>query len=90
MTVLNEFFQVHCIRRLPREVIWATARRLASENFRYGQYNLFQQNCQHFASYCVLGIEWMSDKEPLQGVGVSLIYTLAGVAGIAYFTQNRG
>uniref|UniRef100_A0AC34GA54 LRAT domain-containing protein n=1 Tax=Panagrolaimus sp. ES5 TaxID=591445 RepID=A0AC34GA54_9BILA len=84
---------VHCIRRQSRDDICETAIRitkgklLEEENYGKGKYNLLLQNCQHFASYCVLGIEWMSDKKQLfekvvatlavTGIAISLVYAVA-------------
>uniref|UniRef100_A0AC35FXS6 LRAT domain-containing protein n=1 Tax=Panagrolaimus sp. PS1159 TaxID=55785 RepID=A0AC35FXS6_9BILA len=81
---------VHCLRRRSREDICSTARRLAEERYRAGEYNLLQQNCQHFASYCVLGVEWMSDKEPLieKAMFIGSIAAIIGGAAYAIFSRN--
>ena len=56
-------FHVRCIRpRSPKEIC-ATAQRLAEEQYEPGECKLLQQNCQLFASYCVHGVEWMSDAK---------------------------
>uniref|UniRef100_A0A914ZG81 LRAT domain-containing protein n=1 Tax=Panagrolaimus superbus TaxID=310955 RepID=A0A914ZG81_9BILA len=81
---------VHCLRRRSRDDICLTARRLAEERYRSGEYNLLQQNCQHFASYCVLGVEWMSDKGPLleKAMFVGSIAAIIGGAAYAIYSRN--
>ena len=68
----------------------ATANRLAEERYRSGEYNLLQQNCQHFASYCVLGVEWMSDKQPLleKAMFGGAVLAIVGSAAYAFLTRN--
>uniref|UniRef100_A0AC35FZH5 LRAT domain-containing protein n=1 Tax=Panagrolaimus sp. PS1159 TaxID=55785 RepID=A0AC35FZH5_9BILA len=61
---------VHCLRRRSRKDIRAIAHRLADndvipeERYYSGDYHFTKQNCQHFASYCVLGKQWMTDNDP--------------------------
>uniref|UniRef100_A0AC34QED0 LRAT domain-containing protein n=1 Tax=Panagrolaimus sp. JU765 TaxID=591449 RepID=A0AC34QED0_9BILA len=49
-----------------------------------GQYRVLWQNCQHFASYCVLGEEYMSDKNDLIEkavmIGAAAVALGAGIA----------
>jgi hypothetical protein len=80
---------VHCLRRRSRADICSTAERLADEHYRQGEYNLLQSNCQHFASYCVLGVEWMSDKQPLIEKGMFILSVAAIVGSAAYAFYSR-
>ncbi|KAE9549200.1 hypothetical protein FO519_007595 [Halicephalobus sp. NKZ332] len=72
---------VHCLRRRSREDICETAKRLVEERYREGEYHFLQQNCQHFASYCALGKEWMSDRDNLIDKGAKFTVAIALIRG---------
>uniref|UniRef100_A0AC34G9X9 LRAT domain-containing protein n=1 Tax=Panagrolaimus sp. ES5 TaxID=591445 RepID=A0AC34G9X9_9BILA len=52
---------VHCFRRKSRFEICEKAKQLVAERYGYGQYDLFNKNCQHFVTLCVLGEERRTD-----------------------------
>ncbi|KAE9546101.1 hypothetical protein FO519_010687 [Halicephalobus sp. NKZ332] len=84
---------VHCLRRRSREDICETAKRLVGKRYREGEYHFLQQNCQHFASYCVLGKEWMSDKDNLiekgKVIGGIAAVVAAGAIIYAVFSESE-
>uniref|UniRef100_A0AC34RTL1 LRAT domain-containing protein n=1 Tax=Panagrolaimus sp. JU765 TaxID=591449 RepID=A0AC34RTL1_9BILA len=57
---------VHCFRRKRRQDICSTAYDLVRYEYGKGQYNVLWKNFQHFASYCVLGEEYMSDEYKIE------------------------
>uniref|UniRef100_A0AC34QXE2 LRAT domain-containing protein n=1 Tax=Panagrolaimus sp. JU765 TaxID=591449 RepID=A0AC34QXE2_9BILA len=81
---------VHCFRRRSREDIVETAKRLAIEGHRHGEYHLLRQNCQHFAAYCVINLEYMSDKEELiqKGIIGATLVVAFGSAVYSFFHRN--
>uniref|UniRef100_A0AC34PXT9 LRAT domain-containing protein n=1 Tax=Panagrolaimus sp. JU765 TaxID=591449 RepID=A0AC34PXT9_9BILA len=77
---------VHCFRRKRGQDICTTARELVNNQHGRGQYRVLWQNCQHFASYCVLGKEYMSDKKDLTEKAVMIgAAALAVAAGVAWW-----
>uniref|UniRef100_A0AC34G4V1 LRAT domain-containing protein n=1 Tax=Panagrolaimus sp. ES5 TaxID=591445 RepID=A0AC34G4V1_9BILA len=52
---------VHSFRRKSRFEICEIAKQLVAERYGYGQYDLFNKNCQHFVTLCVLGEERRTD-----------------------------
>ena len=51
-------FLVYVIRyRSPQEIL-ESAQQLCDESYGKCQYNLWNNNCQHFASKCCTGFEW--------------------------------
>uniref|UniRef100_A0A914Y2G7 LRAT domain-containing protein n=1 Tax=Panagrolaimus superbus TaxID=310955 RepID=A0A914Y2G7_9BILA len=88
---------VHCLRRKSRTDICATAHRLADndvtpeERYYTGEYNFLRQNCQHFASYCVLRIQRMSDNGPIVKRAIIGAANLigSGVAEKLFFQQKQ-
>uniref|UniRef100_A0A914QP24 LRAT domain-containing protein n=1 Tax=Panagrolaimus davidi TaxID=227884 RepID=A0A914QP24_9BILA len=53
---------VHCFRRRSRDEICQTARELVANNYRRNGYRLLRNNCQHFATLCVTGKEFLTDS----------------------------
>lgn len=51
--------------RTPEEIA-RQAEKYRDEQFRAGEYDLFKQNCQHFAALCAFGVEYSGDLERLR------------------------
>uniref|UniRef100_A0AC34QCF9 LRAT domain-containing protein n=1 Tax=Panagrolaimus sp. JU765 TaxID=591449 RepID=A0AC34QCF9_9BILA len=83
---------VHCFRRKMGQDICKTVRELVNNQHGREQYRVFRQNCQHFASYCVLGEEYMSDKKGLiekaVRVGAAAMAVAAVRVGLHLFGRN--
>uniref|UniRef100_A0A914QD08 LRAT domain-containing protein n=1 Tax=Panagrolaimus davidi TaxID=227884 RepID=A0A914QD08_9BILA len=52
---------VHCFRRYSGVDICTRARSFVTVNYGNGQYNFFTKNCQHFATLCVTGKEFLTE-----------------------------
>ena len=63
--------------RTPEEIA-KQAEAYRDQKFREGEYDLFTQNCQHFAALCAFGVDYSGDLENLNSSFIQL--TMAALA----------